>query len=161
VNLFSFGSEICSRAAILAGGKRASQHSCKSSSSAAEGVHCLKVRIAFDPDLEARRQPCAGGCRRAALLDAFLRAVAVEARALAAQALTIETPASHAAYIAACSKRTRSDSHCIRGDFVRPSIIITAPSTMIETPTAPLELMTSRMSAFSRIFVLCDGSGVR
>jgi hypothetical protein len=45
--------------AILAGGRRASQHSCKSSSSAVAGVHCLKVRgIALDPDLGARRQPC-------------------------------------------------------------------------------------------------------
>jgi hypothetical protein len=32
------------------------------------GVHCLKVRgIALDPDLEARRQPCAGFCHALAL----------------------------------------------------------------------------------------------
>src|ERR1700730_17943761 len=53
MNRFNFGSEICRRAAIAAGGRRASQHSCKSSSSAEEGIHCLKVRgIAIDPDLE-------------------------------------------------------------------------------------------------------------
>jgi hypothetical protein len=52
MNRFNFGSEIHNRAAILAGGRRASQHSCKSSSSGAAGVHCLKVRgIALDPDL--------------------------------------------------------------------------------------------------------------
>jgi hypothetical protein len=52
MNRFNFGSEIPNRAAILAGGRRASQHSCKSSSSAVAGVHCLKVRgIALDPDL--------------------------------------------------------------------------------------------------------------
>jgi hypothetical protein len=63
MNRFNFGSETPNRAAITAGGRRASQHSCKSASSAAEGVHCLKVRgIALDPDLEARRQPCAGFC---------------------------------------------------------------------------------------------------
>jgi hypothetical protein len=52
MNRFNFGSEIHNRAAIMAGGRRASQHSCRSSSSAAEGVHRLKVRgIALDPDL--------------------------------------------------------------------------------------------------------------
>ena len=49
-NRLNLGSEIPNRAAILAGGRRASQHSCKSSSSTAEGVHGLKVRgIALDP----------------------------------------------------------------------------------------------------------------
>jgi hypothetical protein len=63
MNRFNFGSEIPNRAAILAGGRRASQHSCKSSSSAVAGVHCLKARgIASIQGLEGRRQPCAGVC---------------------------------------------------------------------------------------------------
>jgi hypothetical protein len=44
MNRFNFGSEIHNRAAIIAGGRRASQHSCKSSSSAVAGFHGLKVR---------------------------------------------------------------------------------------------------------------------
>jgi hypothetical protein len=52
MNRFNLGSEIHNRAAILAGGRRASQHSCKSSISAVPGVHCFQVRgIALDLDL--------------------------------------------------------------------------------------------------------------
>jgi hypothetical protein len=56
MNRFNFGSETPNRAAILAGGRRASQHSCKSSSSAVAGSHGLKVRgIALDPRFSAYR----------------------------------------------------------------------------------------------------------
>jgi hypothetical protein len=56
MNRFNFGSEIPNLAAILAGGRRASQHSCRSSSSAVAGVHGLKTRAIAS----IRRQPRRG-----------------------------------------------------------------------------------------------------